>query len=100
MANDVVFHALAFDDLDALDDFIAHDSPERAAAFVGRIRKFCASLAEFPERGRLREEFGPNIRTLSFERRVVVAYKVEQRTVLILRVFYAGQDYGPDSFGD
>ena len=100
MANEVVFHPLAFEDLDALDDFIARDSPERAAAFVDRIRQFCASLVEFPERGRLREDFGAGIRTLSFERRVVVAYKVQRRTVLSLRVFYAGQDYGPESFGD
>ena len=98
MANEVAFHQLAFDDLDALEDFIARDSPERAAAFIGRIRQFCSSLVEFPERGRLREDFGTGIRTLSFERRVVVAYEVRRRTVLILRIFYAGQDYGPESF--
>ena len=67
MANDVAFHPLAFSDLEALDDFIARDSPERAASFVGRIRQFCESLAEFPERGRLREDFGAGIRTLSFD---------------------------------
>ena len=98
MANDVAFHPLAFSDLEALDDFIARDSPERAASFVGRIRQFCESLAEFPERGRLREDFGAGIRTLSFERRIVVAYRLERRTVVVLRVFYAGQDYGPESF--
>jgi toxin ParE1/3/4 len=98
VANDVAFHPLAFSDLEALDDFIARDSPERAASFVGRIRQFCESLAEFPERGRLREDFGAGIRTLSFERRIVVAYRLERRTVVVLRVFYAGQDYGPESF--
>ena len=98
MANDVAFHPLAFADLEALDDFIARDSPERAASFVGRIRQFCESLAEFPERGRLREDFGAGIRTLSFERRIVVAYRLERRAVVVLRVFYAGQDYGPESF--
>lgn len=98
MANDVAFHPLALSDLEALDDFIAHDSRERAAAFVGRIRQFCESLAEFPERGRLREDFGAGIRTLSFERRIVVTYRFERRTVVVMRVFYAGQDYGPESF--
>jgi len=98
VANDVAFHPLALSDLEALDDFIAHDSPERAASFVGRIRQFCESLAEFPERGRLREDFGAGIRTLSFERRIVVAYRLERRTVVVQRVFYAGQDYGPESF--
>ena len=98
MAYEVIFHPLAFDDLDRLDDFIAQDSPERAVAFIGRLRLFCMSLAEFPERGRRREELGEDVRTLSFERRAVVAYRIIGRTVRILRVFYAGQDFGRESF--
>ena len=98
MAHEVSFHPLAFDDLDALDDLIARDSPRLAHAFVGRIRQFCKTLAEFPERGRLRKELGEDIRTLSFEGRVVVAYRVDGRVVLILRIFYAGQNYGLESF--
>lgn len=98
MAFDVFFHPLAFDDLDDLDDFIAQDSAERAFAFVRRIRQFCRQLGEFPERGRRREELGEEVRTLSFERRVVIAYRIEGRTAHILRVFYAGQDFGRRSF--
>ena len=98
MAYEIIFHPLAFDDLDRIDDFIAQDSPERAIAFIGRLRLFCMSLAEFPERGRRREEFGDDVRTLSFERRAVIAYRITGRTVDILHVFYAGQDFGRDSF--
>lgn len=98
MAYEVVLHALAFDDLDRLDNFIALDSAERALAFVRRIREFCGSLANFPERGRRREDLGEDVRTLSFERRVVIAYRIEARTIRILRVFYAGSDFGRESF--
>jgi toxin ParE1/3/4 len=96
----VTFHPLAFDDLDAIDDLIARDSPRAARDFVDRIRQFCNSLEDFPERGCVREEFGEGIRTMSFERRVVIAYRLDSQIVLILRIFYAGQNYGPESFAN
>ena len=89
MAYEVIFHPLAFDDLDRLDDFIARDSPERATAFIGRLGFLCMSLAEFPERGRRREELGDDVRTLSFERRAVIAYRITGHAVIILHVFCA-----------
>ncbi len=87
----VVFHPIAEDDLGQIFDFIAADSPERAIGFVRRIRVSCLGLAEFPESWRLRDDLAVGIRTLVFERRVVIAYRIENRGIVILRVFYAGQ---------
>jgi len=99
VAYRITFHALAADDLDRIDDFIAQDSPERAIAFVRRIRKHCLSLATMPERGPARDDLAPGVRTLSFERRVTIIYRIEGELVRILRVLYAGQDY-PASLQD
>jgi toxin ParE1/3/4 len=89
----VTFTAFAASDLDAIDDYIARDSPDRAIAWVRSIRKRCEELAEMPERGPQREDIGPGIRALVFERRAVIAYRIEAQTVRIVRIFYKGQDY-------
>jgi toxin ParE1/3/4 len=96
----VVFHPIAEDDLGRIFDFIAADSPERAIGFVRRIRAACLELVRFSERGRLRNDLAENVRTLVFERRVVIAYRLENRSIVILRVFYAGQQIDKDSFKD
>lgn len=93
MTYRVNFHALALSDLNKIDDFIAQDSPERAIAFVRRIRKHCEQLAEMPESGPPREDLGAGVRTLSFERRVLIIYRIEGQAVRVLRILYAGQDY-------
>ena len=92
MALEVFFHPLAVEDLDAIDDFIARDSPAYAFAFVSRIRKRCESLAIFPMQGRSRSDIGDAIRLLAFERRVVIAYSIDAKLVTIWRIVSAGQD--------
>lgn len=53
MTHRATFHTLALAELDKVDDFIAQDSPQRAIAFVRRIRKHCEQLAEKPESSRV-----------------------------------------------
>ena len=40
----------------------------------------------------------PGVRTIIFEGRVVIAYRIDDGGVSIIRVFYAGRDYGADDF--
>jgi toxin ParE1/3/4 len=47
-----------------------------------------------PERGRLRNDLGIGVHTLSFRRRAVIAYRLEGEVIMVLRLFYAGQDLG------
>lgn len=92
MAIELVFRPQAEADLNAIDDFIAQESPERAFAFVQHIRHRCAILADFPELGRERTDLHPGLRILSFDRRVVVAYVLHDERVEIARVLYRGRD--------
>jgi toxin ParE1/3/4 len=96
----VVFHPIAEDDLGQIFDLIAADSPERAIGYVRRIKTACLGFSSFPERGRLRNDLAENVRTLVFERRVVIAHRLEDRSVTILRVFYAGPQIDRDGFKD
>lgn len=89
----LVFRPFAEADLAQIDDFIATDSPQRAIAFVRRLRQQCEALREMPERGPRREDLGRGVRILPFEKRAVIAYRVAGQSVQILRIFYAGKDY-------
>ena len=65
----------------------------RAGDYIARIETACMALATFPERGTKRDDLEPGIRTIGFERRATIAFRVEGDTVRIVRIFYAGRDY-------
>lgn len=73
----------------------ARGSPVSAKRFTDAIVVRCEDLAEMPLQGALRDDLRPGLRTLSFRRRVVIAYAIAVRAkrVTILGVFYGGQDY-------
>jgi len=81
-------------DLDRIALWIAEQgAPMTALEYVGRIRRFLASLDEFPERGRDYGAFRTGLRIVSFERRVVIAIVVRASRVEVQRVFSGGQDW-------
>lgn len=92
MALEVTFHPLADADLEAIYLFIAKDNPHRAIGFVRRVRTFCETLQSMPRRGRSREDLAAGVRTIVFERRVIVGYCILDDQLMILRLFYAGQN--------
>jgi toxin ParE1/3/4 len=53
----------------------------------------CEKLGDFPKIGTPRDDIRPGLRTLSFRRRATIAYAVGPTTILILGVFYGGQDF-------
>jgi toxin ParE1/3/4 len=59
---------------------------ETADRYLQRLERHCLALAEFPNRGTPRGDLGPEVRSLSFERRLVVFYRVENHVVAILRI--------------
>ena len=88
----VVFTPEARDDLLELYDFIAqHGSPGRAMAYIERIEKACMSLQTLPNRGTLREDLRPGLRVMGFERRALIAFRVNPGSVAILRILYGGR---------
>ena len=91
----VIYASDAAADLDAIYDRIAEASgPVVAARYEQRIREFCDALAYGAERGSLRADIRPNLRVIGFERRVSVAFIVEDDCVVVLRLFYGGRDWG------
>lgn len=79
--------------LEALYAYIAEDSdPYRADTFVGSIVDYCDSFDTFPFRGTQRDDILPGLRLVGFRRRVTIAFTVDTEIVLILGVFYGGQD--------
>ncbi len=89
----LIYRQAARADLDAIYDFIAADSPERAARFIESILERCERLEAFPESGPSRDAIRPGLRILPLPGRSVVAYRLDEDTVTVMRVFYGGQDY-------
>jgi toxin ParE1/3/4 len=86
----------AEDDLTQIRHYIAEasGSPERAIAYVRRIREWCEHLKTFPQAGRARDDLRPGVRIIAFERRVAIAYVIlPSGDVEIGRFFYGGRDY-------
>jgi toxin ParE1/3/4 len=90
----ITFRPSAERDLLRLYEYIANEaSIERAGSFIERIEEACLSLQTSPERGTRRDDIRPGLRTMGFERRATIVFQVRGREVVIVRVFYAGQDY-------
>ncbi|WP_257170029.1 type II toxin-antitoxin system RelE/ParE family toxin [Bradyrhizobium sp. SRS-191] len=94
MARKVVFRDEADADLTALYDYIAdRSSPAIAIAYVRRIRDACMALEHFPERGIRRDDILKGLRTIGFERRVTIAFRVLKTRVEIITIAYGGRDF-------
>jgi toxin ParE1/3/4 len=92
----VFFSLEAVDQLEGLYDYVSRSAtPTIAAGYVDAIVEHCEGLAVFPHRGQARDDLRPGLRTVSYRKRVVIAFSVEADTerVTILGVFSAGQDY-------
>jgi toxin ParE1/3/4 len=57
------------------------------------IVDYCEKMETFPQRGTRRDDLRPGLRTIGFRRRVTIAFAVEADTVMIIGVFYGGQDF-------
>jgi toxin ParE1/3/4 len=94
VAHEVVFRPAADADLAELYAYIRdrNQDPTLAIGYVRRIRDHCERLASFPERGARRNDLGPGLRTIGFERRATIVYRIEQGRVEIVRILYGGRD--------
>ncbi|GJD36652.1 type II toxin-antitoxin system RelE/ParE family toxin [Methylobacterium aerolatum] len=90
----VVYTPDAANDLDSLYDYIADTAgPAVAADYEERILRFCAGLGLGAERGSLRDDIRPGLQVIGFERRVAVAFAVEDDRIVILRISSGGRDW-------
>ena len=68
-------------------------SPGKAAAYTTAIIDYCESLRTFPHRGTRRDDIHPGLRVTNYRKRTVIAFAVSENTVLVLGIFYGGQDF-------
>ena len=90
----VVFSAQAESDLIDIYDWISHRAgPEVAMRYLARIEDYCATFAYGSERGTKRDDIRPGLRTVGFERRITIAFVVQDIRVIILRIYYGGRNW-------
>lgn len=63
---------------------------------MARVETACQQLRDFPERGTRRDDISPGLRTIGFERRVKIAFRVVLEEVEIVAILYAGRDLTSD----
>lgn len=73
-------------------------SPAVASGYERRIRDACQRPELGAERGTLHDDLRPGLRTIGFDRRVTVAFVVEEDRVVILRIFDGGRDWAQDTW--
>jgi toxin ParE1/3/4 len=84
----------AQDDLIRLYDWIAEmASPHRALSYIERLEHYCFNFDMASERGHRRDDIRPGLRIVGFERRVTIAFAVDDATVTVIRLFYGGRDW-------
>jgi toxin ParE1/3/4 len=64
-----------------------------AGRYIDRIESACMALENTPARGTRRDDIRPGLRTIGFERRATIAFKIVGREVVIIRIFYGGRDF-------
>jgi toxin ParE1/3/4 len=89
----VQFRPQAEADLFGLYRYIAEESGFAVAGtYIDRIETACMALATFPRRGTKRDDIRAGLRTIGFERRATIAFEIGRAEVVIVRIFYGGQD--------
>lgn len=92
----VVFSPEAEAQLVALYTHIADAaSPDIAERYTRAIVTFCEEMRTFPLRGTPRDDMRPGLRITHYKKRTVIAFAVDtpNKLIVILGVFYGGQDY-------
>jgi toxin ParE1/3/4 len=90
----VVFAPEAKDDLLRFYEWVAEAAgPGTALQYIERLEAYCLGLDLGSERGHRRDDIRRGLRIVGFERRVTIAFSVDDERVTLLRLFYGGQDW-------
>jgi toxin ParE1/3/4 len=94
VALKVFFRPEAEADLIGLYEYIAEAAGHKiAGGYVDRIEAACMALATFPKRGTRRDDILPGLRTIGFERRATIAFRVLKTRVEIVTIAYGGRNF-------
>jgi toxin ParE1/3/4 len=85
---------MAMADLLSIYDYVADAAGPRVVGdYIDRLESACRALAETSERGTRREDLGPGVRTVGFERRATIVFRVADTAVEILTIAHGGRDF-------
>ncbi|KAB2661581.1 type II toxin-antitoxin system RelE/ParE family toxin [Brucella tritici] len=94
ICRSVVLSPEAETDLVALYDWIAERaSPDTALGYIDRLESYIRGFDYASERGTLRNDIREGLQTVGFERRVTIAFNVTAQEVIVLGLFYGGQNW-------
>jgi toxin ParE1/3/4 len=80
-------------DLKEIADWIADRAGEDVGeAYVRRMEAYCRRLTHFPNRGSPRDDLEAGLRSIPFQGRATIYYRVEADRVRILRILAFGRD--------
>jgi toxin ParE1/3/4 len=87
----------AIKDLESIYEYITEQSgfPERAWAYIEKLRTKCQILETAPQRGQQRSDLMKDLRVYPLDKKTVAAFVVDNdnQVVNILNIFYGGRDY-------
>jgi len=92
---EVAWTETALFDVDAIADYLSHDSPAMATQIVKEIFLRTEALANFPEIGRMIPEIGENDRREIFCYSYRIMYLIKDRNVYIQAVYHGAREYRP-----
>ena len=80
----------AVQDLEAIGDYIAADSPARAVSFIDEILDLCAQIAEHPEAYRRRDDLSKGLRQ-AIHGRYLILFTADGDKAVIERVLHGAR---------
>ncbi len=86
-----VFSAKSLEDLTAILEHIAKDSPKAAVRFVDELEERCSLLVQFPHIGTARDDLLPSLRLFTY-RGYGIYYRPQADSVRIERVLHPSLD--------
>ncbi|HEU0045473.1 type II toxin-antitoxin system RelE/ParE family toxin [Sphingomonas sp.] len=89
----VVLSQEAQDEIESLRRYISEAAnPGTANGYIDRVLAHTGKLTNFPHRGSPRDDLRPGTRTISFKRRMTIAYTVDEQDVVVLGFAYGGRN--------
>jgi addiction module RelE/StbE family toxin len=92
----VIWAPSALDDIDAIAEYIARDSIDRAALFVTRLFEITDRLQEFPLSGRVIPEIGEQSCREIIYGSYRIMYRIDDNDVWITGIVHGARDWKPE----
>lgn len=82
-------------DIERLETWLALEGADIAVidGYIDRLLERCDAIGDAPGVGRRRDDLRTGLRTVIFEKRILIAYRTHEDRVEIVNIFSHGRDY-------